>query len=138
MAEQKCLKLHSSTFGANQWDTIFSVGFTYPDGPSSGLQLRTKLWLQNMRVGCLGCETKYNEALLKFPVTDDVVLSRQNLLSWMMSVRNYERSGRGVPAFSFAEVSDFYTAKHNKAPIYAKNDCPSCEAIRTSIPPYKP
>jgi hypothetical protein len=138
MAEQKCLKLHSSTWGAGQWDSIFSVGFTFPDGASQGLKTKTKLWLTNMRMGCLGCETKYGEALLKFPLTDDVFLSRQTLLTWMVSIRNYERVNRGVPALSFAEVADFYAARHNKAPLYAKNDCPNCEAIRMAIPPYKP
>lgn len=136
--EQKCLKLHSSTWGANLWDSMFSVGFTYPDGASMGLKTKTKVWLQNMRMGCFGCETKYAEALTKYPITDDVLLTRQNLLTWMVNIRNCERSARGVPAFAFSEVCDFYNSKHNKAPIYAKNDCPSCEAIRMAIPPYKP
>ncbi len=136
--EQKCLKLHSSCWGSELQTAMFSVGFTYPDGPSIGLQTKTKVWLQNMRMGCLGCESGYANALLKFPVTDDVVLTRQNLLTWMVNIRNYDRANRGVPAIAFSDVCEYYNAKHNKAPLYAKNDCPSCEAIRMSIPPYKP
>lgn len=136
--EQKCLKLHSSFWGPGQWDSIISVAMTFPDGASAGLKTKTKIWLQNMRMGCLGCETKYGEALLKFPITDDVVMNRQNLLTWVVNLRNYERANRGVPALAFSDVCEYYNAKHGKAPLYAKNDCPSCEAIRMAIPPYKP
>ena len=109
-ASLKQLHLNSSIWGSSYWKVLYCIALTYPDIPDDNTKNRTKLFLQNMCLPCEVCQNDYiTNTLIQYPVTDDVVSNRMNLLTWIKNIKNLEREKNNqTPPFVESDIYNFF------------------------------
>ena len=110
------LNLNSSVWGSSYWKVLYCIALSYPDEPNENSKIRTKLFLQNMCLPCEVCQNDYiTNTLIQYPVTDDIVSSRMNLLTWIKNIKNLEREkNQKNPPFVESDIYNFFEIYNNK------------------------
>lgn len=109
------LSLNSSVWGSNYWTVLYCIGLSYPDTPSDAQKNKTKAYLSNLVLPCDICQQDYdNDALVDYPVTDDVVANRENLLQWIINIKNRERIRNGITPLTSYDIYMYWSFYDNK------------------------
>ena len=77
-------------WGPHAWFFMHSITLGYPDKPTN----EDKIWMKQFfeSVGhvlpCMKCRNNYREHMNKLPLDNTVLLSRENLVKWLIDVHN--------------------------------------------------
>lgn len=77
-------------FGKKIWDSMFLVALGYPENPSYDdvLKYKTYYLLQGNVLPCKKCCFNFNNHIQKYPLDNNVLTSRNNLIIWLFTLRN--------------------------------------------------
>jgi hypothetical protein len=108
------LTLNSSVWGNHYWKVLYCIALTYPDNPTDEIKNRTKLFLQNLCLPCDKCQEEYNTiSLVIYPVIDETVSTRNNLLKWIKNIKNIERKKNNQPLYTENDIYYFFKVFDN-------------------------
>jgi hypothetical protein len=103
------LNLNSSVWGNSYWRILYIIALTYSDNPTNDIKNRTKLFLENLILPCEICQNDYiNNSILKYPITDEVVSCRMNLLTWIKNIKNIEREKHNNSLLTELDIYNFF------------------------------
>jgi hypothetical protein len=109
-------------WGPHAWIFLHSVTFDYPDNPSTKVKEQYKSFFDSLQyvLPCEMCRNHYKENLRRFPVTNNVLKSRKNLIEWLIDIHNNVNQTNHKPKLKYQEVVkkylDYYEGKDIKEP----------------------
>lgn len=75
-------------WGKTAWDFLFFNVLEYPDKPTKKQKLRMRNFFNNLLVPCEDCQGHYEEYIVKYPLTDEVLLNKVSLGHWLCDLKN--------------------------------------------------
>jgi len=117
------LCINNGIWGSGVWTLLHSLSFNYPDNPNNELINKTNIFLYNLRLPCMECETNYVKYISSNPPK---LNSRVEFVEWVITFRNSERIFRGLTNFNKDEVIKFYELYDNINVYLNIPKCNSC------------
>lgn len=109
-------------WGPHAWIFLHSVTFDYPDNPSPHIKEQFKNFFESLQyiLPCEMCREHYKHNLKRFPITNNVLKSRKNLIEWLIDIHNNVNKSNKKPKLKYQEVVkkylDYYEGKDLKEP----------------------
>ena len=84
------INLDPSVWGSRAWFFIDSACLSYPDNPSSEMQKQFKKFFYSLpfTIPCEKCRVHFNQFIKKYPLNDNILKSKDNLIIWILSAHN--------------------------------------------------
>jgi len=102
-------------WGKSFWNTIYYVVISYSDNPTNDDKVHVKNFLESLQfvLPCETCRDHFAENLKNFPITDNVLSSRSNLLIWVVGINNEVNNRLGKPNVTIEKIIERYTQNNN-------------------------
>ena len=83
--------LTSNIWGVHAWKFFHQVAWGYPHYPSEIDKNNYKNFFNTIGhiLPCKGCGVHYNEILSNHPLTDEILLNREDLMKWTIDIHNH-------------------------------------------------
>jgi hypothetical protein len=77
-------------WGKSSWDFLFYSGLAYPDNPTKEDKENMEKFLLYMGniLPCRKCRFNFKNHLVKYPINNNVLSCRYNLINWMINIYN--------------------------------------------------
>jgi hypothetical protein len=100
-------------WGESFWNVIHFITIAYPDTPTEEDKQNVKTFLKSLQhvLPCETCRNHFKSNLITYPITDEVLSSRYNFISWAVTVHNEVNRRTGKPEMSVDEAINLYTTK---------------------------
>ena len=84
------MNLNPQVWGPRAWFFIDSIVLSLPDKLSYEQKNIYKNFLTSLQdiLPCEGCRKHYKQNLIKFPLTDEVLSKKENMIKWVLNVHN--------------------------------------------------
>lgn len=93
-------------WGPHIWKSIHYITMGYPKNPSNKIKNIYRDFLISFKyvLPCSMCANHYKEHLEKYPLTDDVMSSKENLMKWGIDIHNEvnKMKGKGILSYDNA------------------------------------
>jgi hypothetical protein len=103
-------------WGPHGWAFLHYITLSYPDKPTQ--QDKNNIITFFNSVGnvlpCEKCRYNFDSHLKKFPLDNNTVNSRYNLVNWLVNIHNEVNLMNGKKTVSFDESVQIYLNKNNK------------------------
>ena len=98
--------LTSNEWGVHGWKFIHHVAWGFPFNPTENDKNNYKQFFTIIGtiLPCGGCNIHYNESLVKFPLTDEVLLNKMNLMKWSIDIHNEVNLINGKKIYEYEEA----------------------------------
>jgi len=105
-------------WGPPGWLFMHSITLVYPKKPSPQDKETYKNFFLNMGkvLPCPACRHNFKLHLLKYPLNDTVLLSRKNLIEWLINIHNEVNHLNKKDKFTY----DYFLKKYNEIQSYPK------------------
>jgi len=99
-------KIGPEVWGPHGWQFIHYITLGYPDNPTPIQKQYYKNFFELLGnvIPCSICSTHYNENIKKYPLTDDVLSTREKLTMWGIDIHNLVNEFNGKPKLSYDEA----------------------------------
>jgi hypothetical protein len=117
-------------WGPHGWKFIHFVTLGYPNNPSKEQKKTYKNFFESLQkvIPCSICANHYKKHLGKFPLSDDILNSKRNLIEWGMNVHNAVNITHGKKIYGYKD--GLQEIIKNSDTIYVsdvQNNAPSCD-----------
>jgi FAD-linked sulfhydryl oxidase len=102
-------------WGPHAWYLLHSITLDYPENP-------TELHKRNMTnfikafqlvIPCEKCKINFNKHLSAYPLNDNILKSKLNLVKWMIDMHNSVNRETGKKILSYDDALDDLISKYN-------------------------
>lgn len=95
-----------TVWGPSAWIFLHSITLTYPEKPSDNDKQHIKHFFGTLEyvLPCAKCKNHYYENLKKYPITDTVLESKNNLVKWLIDLHNEVNIINGKKALTYNEA----------------------------------
>ena len=99
-----------NVWGPHAWIFLHSITYNYPDNPSVNDIDNHYNFLTLLKdvLPCNTCRFHYKQNLEKFPLTSDILSSRQNLIKWLFKIHNNINKMNDKPEITLDEMNKIY------------------------------
>ena len=93
-------------WGVHGWKFIHHIALGYPNTPSDNDKNNYKSFFNLLGnvLPCGLCSNHYNEHLLIYPLTDEVLSNKMNLINWTIDMHNEVNKQNGKKIYSYDEA----------------------------------
>ena len=100
-------------WGPSGWEFLHYITLAYPDNPTEIDKENAKIFfpLVGKMLPCQICRSNFASHLKKFPLDDQVLENRYNLVNWLINIHNEVNRVHGKPIMSYQEVINKYLNK---------------------------
>jgi hypothetical protein len=97
-------------WGKYAWPFLFAIVFSYPKNPSMEDADECKNLFEALIIllPCLNCRGNYKKHLKQFPLDDDALSNRINLIEWLYNINNAINETLDKPTYSLNETINYY------------------------------
>ena len=109
--------MHPEFWGPHGWIFLHSITFEYPSQPTDQDKKKYYDFFHNLHyvLPCVSCAQHYQEHLIKYPLTEEVLQNKKTLTQWLIQVHNEVNKSLGKPVLTMEQVIQEYNQKiHNK------------------------
>lgn len=102
--------INPKKWGKHFWKTIHYIIFSAPDSPSIEYKNNLLNFLVALKflLPCENCRRHYSENLKKFPITDEILSSKEKLIKWSVDLHNEVNLRTGKKIISLEEAKQIY------------------------------
>jgi len=77
-------------WGPHAWIFLHSITLEYPDYPTYEDKQNMTTFINSLKhvLPCHKCRINFNEHLNKYPLTDNILNSKPNLIKWLIDIHN--------------------------------------------------
>ena len=92
-------------WGPHAWIFLHSVTLEYPDNPTDEDKQNMINFINSLGyvLPCIKCRNNFKIHLTKFPLTDKVLETKQNLVYWLIDIHNCVNDIKKTKKLSYAE-----------------------------------
>jgi len=110
-------------WGPSAWRFMHYITLSYPDNPTNNDKQNMKTFFSSIGsiLPCEKCRLNFERHLVIYPLNDDVLSSRFDLVNWLINVHNEVNKMNGKKVLSYDEVMELY--------LYKKHD--NCLIVNT-------
>lgn len=109
----KWYDLEPNIWGNHAWIFLHSITLSYPDNPSNETKNKVKDFFESIILPCSTCRTHYSNNLKQYPLTDNILSSRKNMIEWLVNVHNSVNKWNNKPIMSLEDVIKKYYKLYN-------------------------
>lgn len=109
--------MHPEFWGPHGWIFLHSITFEYPSQPTELDKKKYFEFFNNLHyvLPCVSCAKHYQEHLVKYPLTEEILQNKKTLTQWLIQIHNEVNKSLGKPVLTMNEVIQEYNQKiHNK------------------------
>lgn len=109
------MNIKPNVWGPPGWKFLHYVTLGYPNNPTNVDKINIKNFFINVGkiLPCLKCRHNFEQHLIKYPLNDDVLSSRINLVKWLFNIHNEVNIKTNKPIKQFSDFMDEYTNNVN-------------------------
>lgn len=103
--------INPNMWGKSFWSAIHYITIAYPNNPTDEDKQNIIAFftsLQNV-LPCEKCRNHFKANLISYPLTNDILSSKANLISWAVGVHNEVNRRTGKPEMSVNDAIALYT-----------------------------
>lgn len=80
-------------WGKSGWIFLHSVTLGYPNNPTEEDKNNYKIFFNSIKniLPCNNCRQNYSNSIEKYNLTDDVLITRDTLVNWLINIRSDDR-----------------------------------------------
>jgi hypothetical protein len=106
------------SWGKPYWQVMHSVTFLYPETPTDEDKQRVQVFFRLVPniLPCALCGLHFVRTLEQYPLSDEVLSSRETLARWLVDVHNTVNERLKHEVVSYEKVKHFYT-KDSSVPL---------------------
>ena len=110
------LNLNPKIWGKYSWFFVDSIVLSYPKNPTTIIKQQYKNMFYSMPfiLPCGICRKHFNQFITKYPLTDQILSSRDKLIIWILKAHNNVKTINKKKHISLSEFYSFYNTKYNK------------------------
>ena len=103
-------------WGESAWDFLHFVTLGYPINPTAEDKQRYYQYFNDLKyvLPCDKCRNNMDEHLIKIPLTDEVLSSRESFVKWGIDLHNSVNYDTGKPVLSYDKAMKEINNKINK------------------------
>ena len=110
--------INSLLWGPHLWKFMHYLTLSYQDNPSEEEQNKFKNFF--MMIGqylpCEKCIYNYNDHIVKLPLTDSILQSRDSLIKWLFNLHNIVNKDTGKSELTFDKFLEIYIENKDITP----------------------
>lgn len=98
--------MNPKIWGKHAWNFLHFVTLGYPINPSEEDKQNYYEFLSQLRyvLPCAKCRHNYVDHLIKHPLTEHSLATRDNLVKWGIDLHNMVNANTGKPVLSYSEA----------------------------------
>lgn len=122
------IDLSPEIWGPNGWFFLDSICLSYPLNPTNETKKSYKsfFYLLPKMLPCDKCRDHFNQYITKYPLDDNILKSKNNLILWILNAHNNVNKINGKNMITLEQFKQYYDQKY-------KDTCSSCKPIKKSI-----
>lgn len=107
--------INPNLWGPSCWKFIHYLTMAYPDNPSHEEKQAIKNFIYSLGkvLPCENCRVHFAMNLENFPLTENVLSSKYNLINWAREVHNEVNTRKNKKNWSYQEVIKEYSPKND-------------------------
>lgn len=105
-----------NVWGQHAWIFLHSITLNYPSCPTEKDKENMKNFFLSLKnvLPCSKCRNNFENHLKKFPLTDKVLCSKEDLVKWLINIHNSVNEQTGKKIMRYNEVLQFYSNLYHK------------------------
>jgi|SRR3989344_3669820 len=102
--------INPQAWGPAFWQTMHYISVAYPDNPTKEDKESIKMFYENIKniLPCEKCRVHFVEELKKYPLTDNILASRYNLINWVKDLHNYANQWGNKKQWTYEDIINKY------------------------------
>lgn len=102
--------MNPEIWGPHAWVLLHTITINYPNYPSKEDKIHYRNFFTSLQhcLPCDACSKHYSENLTRYPLTDTVLSSRENLVFWLIKIHNSVNILNNKPIVSNQKAVQFY------------------------------
>ena len=114
--------LNPAIWGSTFWDTLYYIGVTYPENPTSDDKKIIINFINAFQyvLPCETCRSHFSQNLIQIPLSDNVLSSRYNFITWLVAVNNEVNKRLNKKIITIEYIVNKYTSSKK---IEKETDC---------------
>ena len=130
--------MNPNVWGPHAWTFLHFITLSHPKNPTEADKYNMKTFFKSLEhvLPCDVCRLHYEENIEKiYPLTNEVLSSRENLVKWLIDVHNAVNKRNGKKILEYNDVIRMYVDMNNSnTSNYKYNDSSSFnDAVMTCI-----
>lgn len=103
-------------WGPHAWYFLDSVILTYPNNPTDIEKNNYKNFFISLKniLPCISCRNNYEDNLVKYPITNEVLKTRNNMINWILNIHNEIRQEHKKSKFTRDDYLNYYNGTNKE------------------------
>ncbi|AGC01990.1 Erv1 / Alr family protein [Acanthamoeba polyphaga moumouvirus] len=116
------MSLSPKNWGKSGWKMFHTVALGYPDNPTQEDKNNYFQYYNSLRytLPCKKCRNNYSDHFNKYPLNDQALSSKTNLINWTIDMHNIVNYYTGKPLLSYPEAYEQIYKIENDAGSFNK------------------
>ena len=104
-----------NVWGPHAWIFLHSITLNYPLNPTKKDIKHYYNFFTNLKyiLPCDKCRYHYTQNLIKYPLTNKILLSKKNLINWLINIHNSVNKLNNKKIYSYNQVINIYNKLYN-------------------------
>lgn len=109
------MNLNPAVWGSHAWFFLESIVIGMPEKLSGQEKMIYKNFFSSLEflLPCTKCREHFHENLIKYPLTDEILSSKDSMMKWIVDMHNQVRIAGGQREKTVDEVISFYKDAYN-------------------------
>jgi hypothetical protein len=109
------MNLNPKVWGPHGWFFIDSIVLSLPNKLSYEQKNIYKNFFTSLQdiLPCEGCRKHYKQNLIKYPLTDTVLSTKENMIKWVLNVHNNVRRDANKIPISIKQYFEYYNKQYD-------------------------
>lgn len=117
------MNLEPSIWGPHAWFIMYSIAFSYPTPASYKKKNNIKQFYLSLgeNLPCDKCKNNFKIHLQKYPLDNNVLNSRANLIQWVVNIENEVKKSTGKKPVDINDIINKYQKIYSDKPQQTNN-----------------
>jgi len=108
--------INPDLWGPHCWKFLNYLATSYPEKPTQDIKNNVKNFINSLKnvIPCEKCREHFQLNLKNYPLDDNILNNKNNLIEWLIKVHNEVNTRTGKKIFTRSDFDDKYLMKNNK------------------------
>jgi hypothetical protein len=110
------MNLNPKVWGPHAWFFLDSIVLSLPNKLNDEQKNIYKNFFTSLQyiLPCEGCRNHYTENLKKYPLTDQILSNKENMIKWLLNVHNNVRKENKTIPISIKQFFEYYYKQYDE------------------------